>query len=68
MNIKPIVSKRDKRRFVLYPYSFYRDDPVWVAPLRTELKAQFQPSTNPLLEHCDHQLFLLLNGDQILGE
>ncbi len=67
MNIKPVVSKRDKRRFVLHPYSFYREDPVWVPPLRTELKAQFQPSTNPLLEHCDHQLFLLEEGGQILG-
>ena len=67
MKIIPVTSKRNRTRFILFPYTFYQDDPGWVPPLRTEMKAQFNPSTNPLLEHCDHQLFLLMDGDRLLG-
>jgi len=67
VNVEPVTRMSDKNRFVLYPYSFYREDPDWVPPLRTELMAQFNPATNPLLEHCDHQLFLLFEGNRIRG-
>ena len=67
MELKPVTNSKDRNRFVQFPYTFYKDDPAWVPPLRTELKAQFKPSTNPLLEHCDYQLFLLLEGNQVLG-
>lgn len=67
MEIIKVEHKQDLKRFILFPYNFYRDDPNWVPPLRAELKAQFNPEKNPLLDHCDYQLFLLLEGERILG-
>ena len=55
------------RRFITFPYRFYRKDPLWIAPLRSEQWAQYDVKRNPMLEHCDYTLFLLVEGDQVLG-
>jgi GNAT superfamily N-acetyltransferase len=67
MKIHPVEGKKDLARFINFPYQFYRDDPNWVPPLRSELKAQFNPAKNPLLDHCDYQLFLLFSDDKLIG-
>jgi len=67
MNIIQINNQADLKRFIEFPYTFYKDDPDWVPPLRAELKSQFNPKTNPLLDHCSYQLFLLLDGGRIIG-
>jgi ribosomal protein S18 acetylase RimI-like enzyme len=67
MHIHQVNSKRDMRRFITFPYRFYKDDPVWIPPLRSDQWSQFDVKRNPMLEHCDFTLFLLLDGDRILG-
>ncbi len=67
MYLRLVESMRDRRQFIEFPYAFYRDDPVWVPPLRTELSSQFDPEKNPFLDHCDHALFLLERGGELIG-
>ncbi len=67
MHIETVETKRDLRQFIKLPYTLYKDDPVWVAPLRSEQKAQFDPKKNPMLDHCDVQLFLLKDGGKVVG-
>ena len=67
MHISPVENSRDLRLFVDLPYRLYRDDPVWVPPLRSEVQGQFDLRRNPFLEHCDDQLFLLWEGSQVIG-
>lgn len=67
MKIIQVKSPKELRKFINFPYIFYQNDKNYIAPLRIELKNQFNPKTNPLLDHCTYQLFLLLEGDKILG-
>jgi len=67
MHIKRVETAADRKRFIQFPYQFYRDDPVWIPPLRSEMYGQFHPKTNPLLEHCEYALFLLEDAGHILG-
>ncbi|MGD8622744.1 MAG: hypothetical protein PVH60_12365 [Anaerolineales bacterium] len=67
MKIHPAESTRERTRFIEFPYHFYRDDPVWVPPLRSELHGQFEASENPFLEHCDHELFILEDEGEMIG-
>lgn len=60
-------SLRDIRDFVNFPYKLYRNDPVWIPPLRSELKSQFNPKSNLFLEHCEWQLFLLKKKGKVIG-
>jgi GNAT superfamily N-acetyltransferase len=67
MNIHPVQTRQDMRAFLGLPYQLYREDPVWVPPLRDDQRKQFEPAHNPFLEHCDWQLFLLKDQGKIIG-
>jgi GNAT superfamily N-acetyltransferase len=67
VNIRLVETKADLNRFIRFPYRFYRDDPVWIPPLRSEQRSQFDPVRNPLLDHCESALFLLQEDRRVLG-
>ena len=67
MNIRPVQTGRELSAFINLPYQHYRRDPVWVPPLRDEQRGQFDPRRNPLLSHCDWQLFLLEDSGKPVG-
>lgn len=67
MQIKAVVTKKDLNTFIQLPYRIYQNDPVWVEPLRSEVRGQFNPVKNPLLDHCNYQLFLLMDGQRAIG-
>jgi GNAT superfamily N-acetyltransferase len=66
-NIRPVRTGKDLKTFIDLPYGLYRSDPVWVPPLRTDQEAQFDSGRNPLLEHCEWQLFLLEDDAAPIG-
>jgi len=62
-----VLSKKELNAFINLPYRIYRDDPLWVEPLRSQVRAQFNHRANPLLDHCDFQLFSLYERGQVIG-
>ena len=67
MNIHPVSSPHDLHLFIELPYKLYKDDPVWVPPLRDEQLSQFDSEKNPFLKHCEWQLFLLEDQGELVG-
>ncbi len=67
MHIQTVRSKKELDTFIFLPYKIYKNDPMWVEPLRSEMRGQFNPKTNPLLDHCEYELFLLMDGDKAVG-
>jgi ribosomal protein S18 acetylase RimI-like enzyme len=67
MELHTVQNRKDLRAFIQFPYDLYRDDPLWIAPLRSEQWAQFDPQKNPMLDHCETELFLLKDGDKVVG-
>jgi ribosomal protein S18 acetylase RimI-like enzyme len=55
------------RDFIKLPYQLYGRDKVWVPPLLGEQRKQFSQKTNPFLEHCQRQLFLLKEKGRVIG-
>jgi GNAT superfamily N-acetyltransferase len=67
MEIRSVITKSDLKRFIKLPYKLYKNDPVWIPPLRTEQSGQFNPRQNPTLDHCEFSLFLLLDNNEVIG-
>ncbi len=67
MYIRPVQTRKDLAAFINLPYQLYKHDPVWVPPLRDEQRGQFEPKRNPLLDHCEWQLFLLEDNGKLIG-
>ncbi len=67
MEITQVTSSRDLKTFINLPYLVYKNDPVWVPPLRSDQAGQFDKVKNPFLEHCEYALFLLWKGSKAVG-
>jgi len=67
LQIHPVSTKKDLAAFLELPYRLYKNDPLWVPPLRDEQRGQFDPQRNPLLDHCEWQLFLLEEKGKYIG-
>ncbi|HVN30989.1 MAG TPA: hypothetical protein VMT45_03300 [Thermoanaerobaculaceae bacterium] len=63
VKVRRVAARADLRRFVGLPYRLYRNDPVWVPPLRTEQRKQCDSRRNPMLDHCTVELFLAEDGN-----
>ena len=67
LNIQPVTTADDLRRFIRFPYTLYRGDPNWVPWLKSEQKALFNPRKNAMLGHCEYALFLLCDDNKVIG-
>jgi ribosomal protein S18 acetylase RimI-like enzyme len=59
MRVREVRTERDFETFFRLPWKIYRDDPIWVPPMRGSARRELKARTNPFLSHCRHQLFLL---------
>ncbi len=67
MEIHPVKNKHDLQAFIDLPYRLYANDPIWIPPLRSEQRSQFDPVKNPMLQHCEYTLFLARRGGEAVG-
>ena len=67
MQIIQVQTPEDLKAFIELPYQLYKNDPIWVAPLRSEQAAQFIAARNPMLDHCTYALFLAKESDRVVG-
>ena len=62
-----VESASQRRAFIELPYRLYADDPHFVPPLRRDEHRRFDPAHNPFLHHADMRLWLVLDGERVLG-
>ncbi len=55
------LDEKNLRKFIMYPFTLYKDDPFWVAPLITDMKSRLNPKKNPFL-HTPHTYFMAERG------
>jgi GNAT superfamily N-acetyltransferase len=65
--VRPVSSDSDLQAFLRMPWTVYKDDPVWAAPLWSEHVKFFDPAKNVELQHIDHQKFVAWRGDTPVG-
>lgn len=67
IKIKPVISKKELKQFIMLPFKLYKNDPNWVPPLIMDQKNFFNPKKNPYYEHSEVQLFLAYKDEIIVG-
>ena len=67
LKIQAVARKKDLRKFIDLPYLLHKNLAHWIPPLKLDQRNIFNPKKNSLLAHCDYQLFLLYNGQEIAG-
>lgn len=67
LTIRPITTKADRKAFVDFVWTVYKDDPAWVPPLKDEVMGLIDPRKNPWFGHARAQLWLAERGGRIVG-
>lgn len=70
MNIRPVASRRELGAFVRLPWRLYQDDPLWVPPLRGEVRKLLDAARHPFYdggEAAEVELFLAWDGRDPVG-
>src|SRR5262249_8526996 len=67
VEVRPVQSRADRRRFINDPYDRHRGDPHWIPPLRLGEYERLNPAKNPFLAHADLQLFLAWRDGRVAG-
>jgi len=55
-------SAKVSREFIDLPYTIYRRDPNWVAPLRIDEKTKLDTRRHPFWKHAERSIFLARDG------
>jgi hypothetical protein len=66
LQIKPVDSRQELRRFIQLPWSIYKDDPAWVPPLILERKDHLSPN-NPFFDHAKFQSWIAYRSGKAVG-
>lgn len=67
LKIIDVKTKAEEQAFLDLPYTLYRSEPQWRAPLRFERKDQLSQKKNPTAAVLDRQLFLAMKDGQCAG-
>jgi hypothetical protein len=66
LQILPVTTLEQQAQFLDVPWRVYRHDPNWVAPLRSDVAKQFQPS-NPFFQYGRLQQFIAVRDAEVIG-
>jgi len=61
--IKEVITKKDKKQFVDYPFNLYKADNYWVPPLKKDEIKQLSAESNPAFEFCEAKFWMAQNGN-----
>ena len=66
-SLHEVNTKKEYHAFFTFPFTLYKACDQWVPPITSEEKAIFNRGKNPVFENADSKLFVVKNGNQILG-
>ncbi|UCE07771.1 MAG: GNAT family N-acetyltransferase [bacterium] len=67
IQIREVQSKKDLKKFVLFPYKLYEENQYWVPPLTKGELENLLPDKNPAFEYCEAKYWLALKDNKIVG-
>jgi len=67
LEVRPVRSGGELKRFIRLPWRIYRNEPLWVPPLVYERKRFLDRRKNPFFKHGEAEYFLAWRDGQVVG-
>jgi GNAT superfamily N-acetyltransferase len=67
LEIRPVATRRDLRSFIRLPWAIHRNHPLWVPPLKFDVRHRLDRSRNPFFQHAEAEYFLALRDGEPVG-
>jgi GNAT superfamily N-acetyltransferase len=65
--IRRVTTQRDLRSFIRLPWAIHRNHPLWVPPLKFDVRHRLDRSRNPFFQHAEAEYFLALRDGEPVG-
>ena len=66
VEIRRVATRRDLNTFVHLPWAIYRNHPLWVPPLKFDVRNRLDRAKNPFFEHAEAEYWLAFrDGDPV---
>ncbi|MEN8171261.1 MAG: hypothetical protein ABFS03_00110 [Chloroflexota bacterium] len=60
-------NQRDIRKFIQFPFDLYRNNSLWVPPMRSEIKFSLNRQQFPFYRHSEADFFIAESNGKIVG-
>jgi len=67
LRVRAARGRRDLKRFIDLPYRLHARDPLWVPPLRRDVKMLLSRSKNPFFDHAEAEYFVAERDGEVVG-
>ncbi len=67
ITIKEVLSKRDLKKFICFPFELYKNHPYWVGPIINEEFETLDKVNNPVFNNAIAHYFLAYKNKKIVG-
>lgn len=67
LELREVKTKSDIKKFVDFQYRLYKNEPMWVPPLRSEEEKSLQAEYNPAFRFCDTCFWIALSNGRVVG-
>lgn len=67
LKVRPVAGSDDLRAFIDLPYGLHAENPIWVPPLRLDMRNRLSRRKNPFFEHSEAEYFLAERGGRSVG-
>ncbi|MBT7582583.1 MAG: hypothetical protein HN572_06430, partial [Kordiimonadaceae bacterium] len=67
IEIKPVVSKADRKAFVKVLWKIYQGEPNWIPPLIMERMDAIDEKKNPYFQHAEVKMWIAYKEDEPVG-
>ena len=67
IRIQKVSNSYQRRRYAIFPWKIYKDDPLWVPPLVHERMKQLNPQKGTFFSHGEADFFLAYKDGKLAG-
>lgn len=67
IEIKEVVSDKDKKEFVDFQFDLYKGNEFWIPPMKKDEIKQLSPLTNPAFDFCDANFWTAWKDGKCVG-
>ena len=67
ITLKEMITKKEMKQFVMFPFSIYKNNPYWVPPIIAEELETLNKDKNPAFENAEARYFVAIKNNKIVG-
>ena len=67
LTVRPVAGRSDMKKYIELPWSIYKDDPIWVPPIKSSVAKLLDRKKHPFWRFSEGEFFLAERDGEVVG-